>query len=132
LLDHHESTLVSGKGLIPLIGSRVLERIHLSRPEETGGIGLDDKTVSNILSTIIPYKLDFVDFNGSSSDPSTLPFEWGGFMIRFALEKARRLVDCRAKCDHCDRQISDLISTTTVLENVSRLTDCYICRKQQL
>jgi hypothetical protein len=85
-------SIITGLGLIPLMGSRVLETVDLR-----GGIstGLDDSVVAGILGSMLPYKLETVKLDGPTR-PERLPFAIGDFLVRLSLAKARRAVESRA------------------------------------
>lgn len=127
---------VSGAGLLPLMGSEVLERIDLrmdvnERADHTNNnirTGLDDGAVSKILLSMLPYKLDVALFSGFRS-PNRISFVMADFVARLALEKAHRMADQQVCCSFCQVSISNLITTVPQVLGRTRESRCFVCKR---
>ena len=121
---HLQLCSITGLGLIPLMGSRVLETVDLRVGSSTG---LDDSVVAGILGSMLPYKLETVKLDGPPR-PERLPFAMGDFLVRLSLAKARRAVESNAKCSSCDCFLATALQNTgQVLATPPREVKCTQC-----
>jgi len=135
---------ITGSGLTPLTGSRVLEAIDMVGMNPTPTVpatvvpladvvGIDHPSLWPILDSMLPWKLASVryDSNGTQLDAITPP-AMRNFVLRFAEATARRLVEQNKACSFCnDCQFRDVITPNNdrVAANVFASSQCFVCKK---
>ena len=136
VLDKTSDTVITGAGLEPLRGSKVLESIDLrqSVAYTRGPTSLNDELVTDILSTMIPHKLDTVKVRKQYHNSTDFPldeycFPWSSFFAKIALEKSRNLGS--QVCSHCNRSMTSVFpygQMTTRHVLTSKPMQCSACK----
>lgn len=141
VLDKTSDSTITGAGLEPLRGSRVLECIDLRQSDSRtrGPTSLDDELVTDLLSTMTPHKLEKIKVRKQHFQSSDFPFDvycfpWSSFFANLELSKARKLGDQR--CSHCDSSLTPngRITLRSVLgcgPNQCTVCKLYSCRSSK-
>lgn len=102
---------ISGRGLIPIAGSRTLKKINIQLDESCCAV--DYRTVGNILLTLVPGTLEHVIINSkhfsSCTVQSNLPFAFSSFLIQLCLKKTQELL--HAECSYCSTSLNEVVGT---------------------
>lgn len=134
---------ITGAGLAPLAGSRVLEAVDLvdmnpSPPVPATAVDLaeaaiDHETVWSTLDSMLPWKLATVRYNRFNETPldELKPSSMKKFLLRFADTTGDRLVKQNKACSFCDdchfRDV--VINNDRVASNVFASSQCFVCKK---
>jgi len=131
LLDKTTRSPIAGSGLEPLRHSRVLESVDLRQTStlEVGETGLDDELVADILSTMLPHKLETVkvrkQFESNGIPMDQYCFSWSSFLTNLKLFKARKCA--KESCSHCAESLAPEGRVATQKALIGTPVQCTVC-----